>query len=384
MDFLVNSVASKEGQNLLGVFLAHYDLDEYTSRSVVEFYDMDSFRTYYEEHKDQAKGYRLEKGNILYSDTVVRSFITDDSLSLIKEEYASKAKRSYDLIDLVLHGIKADGFVIPNYSSEVPNIYIPFDTFRVSASSFNIYASYKNLEEEFRTFSLLNVEDGSKREFCIAIPQSYDLSMFEEYLEKLDEVSLGEFKYNVFKVDLGLSTYYTTPSEGLLNFLAYMVGYCLIGEKTLLGLSPKITTVRSDIKKESIQTISKRSPKYNVSIKHCCNTCKLAEITKLLEDRENLERLISGDAEANITYKWIASAYNSQWYKECDGNSEEAKLLNSCMNLLDECKRSLLKFGLELLSYRYSIFSMGYINDTLGTILQGGGVYGQSIKRFGV
>lgn len=387
MEFLVNAVMSDgEEHRLLGVVIVHFDPTEYTGRAKVELLSIAEFA---EKYKDMTpSGFNCGENGALLSDTVMRRAIASSVFSYMEEELSKIGHRELDIVDLVLFGVENKGYVIANYgriseeeSYDLNGIYIPFKSFKVSNSSFNIYASYKDADDSFKTFSLLNVEDGSKKPFAVAFPAETDLSQFEG-LEVQQILNLSGRDYILYTVDMGLVPFYASVGEGFLNYLAYNVAFYNIGEKTLKELAPETETIVPSVQKSS--DYIPRKPKVNVAIEHVYKESQLKTIVSLLQNKEQLFEFLNTNPEASVTYYWIQKAYNSPWFKdnmdkpEC---SEGDLLATSCSNLLIDCKMMRLKFALELLAHRYYIYSMGMINDNLNVVLRGGGVGGETVKR---
>lgn len=390
MDFLVNAIVAEEDSRILGLRLTHFDPDDYTGRASVKLFNVADFSTLYSELKPS--GFQLTEQGALMSDTQIRRAVANSVFDYMQRECAAVVEPTLDVTDLVLLGAAEEGYVFVNYEElrdkgtrlqdELENvIMIPFKNFKVSASSFNIYAGYVRPDKTYRTFSLLQLEDGSAYSYYVSFPATADLSKFGEAASIVDEYTSDEGQMIVYKVTLGLSTFYASVGESFLHYLAYNVSFYNIGEKVLKELLPAMPTLPCTVE----EVDAKRPPrkaKVNVAIECGCKESKLQDIVNLLPEPDLLKRLLEESPEAAISYQWVSKAYNSPWFNDAEGELDDnGRLYVSCTNMLRTCRITRLKFALELLRHRYYIYSMGLVNDTLGAVLRGGGVHGCSIKR---
>ena len=386
MEFLGDAIFSAQDQTLLGAMITSFDPAQYTERAQVKLYTTSELATAYPNMKP--RGFKFDAPGTLLSDTAVRRVLTDSVFSYMEEECSSLNRRTLDITDFVLQGVENNGFVFANYEDctdpetfEVDGCFIPFRSFKVSNSSFNIYATYKNKDDVYRTFSLLNVEDGSKTEFYAVFDDAADMSAFAKNMTPCGEVSIADTAHTIYKIDLGLSGFYVGVGEAFLNYLSYNVAFYNIGEKLMKELQAAMPMLPSPSLEEPKPQIRRRA-RVNVSIEHIYRESRLRGINGCIGNPDELVSFIRAFPEAAITYQWLQKIYTSPWYMQGDGKQPEEQLLyTTCINLLPECRKERLKFALELLTHRYYIYLMGVVNDTLGPILKGGGVNGESIKR---
>lgn len=383
MEFLVNSIASAANQSLLGVVITEFNPDDYRSRAKVRLYDIAQFEREYPTLSPM--GFVFENNSVLVGDTVDRRAVTDSLFSYVEHEFSQNTGHKCDIVDLLLQGVVEKGYVVINPEvlgdgeSGAKVILVPMKNFKVSNSSFNIYAPYQCEDGSYRTCSLLNVEDGSPTEFSVAFPTTSSLDDFSEFLRMSGTHTVGEQEYIVYQAKgLGLIPFNVSVGEAFLSYLSYNVAFYNIGEKTLKGLSPQVGEVLAT---PYVSDKVPRRPKVNVKIEHTYRNCKLQQIVGMLGDPQQLQEYLRTNPEANITYQWIYKAYNSPWFTATDATLEQEQLAVSCANLLVDCKKERLKCALELLSHRYYIYSMGLVNDTLGPVIRGGGIDGESLKQ---
>lgn len=387
MDFLMNTIVSEKDNSIFGLALTHFDPKDFRSRATVKLYSTEEILS----NRGLLKpaGFELHDDGTILSDSIIRSSVADSMFSYIESEMGSR-KHQLDIIDLVLFGVKQGCTVFVNYEKwsedkeNVEPVLIKMKDFRVSNSSFNIYAPYRNEDDEFRTCSLLESTNGSVVPIYIAIPKEVDVSEFGDQLKFCDELLYSTSELFVYSYNVGLLPYEVGVGEAFLNYLAYNVAYYTIGEKVMKVLMPKDSSISNmDIIKKKPAKPPKR-PEANVSIEHDFRYEKVKEVLAVYQDSEKLRELCEEDAEAKITVDWIAKVLNSPWFMQTTNLSENERLATSCINVIQECRLRCLKFALELLAHRYYIYSIGYTNDTLNFVLSGGGVLGSSIKRFNI
>lgn len=389
MEFLNNAIVSSEDGSILGVLLTEFDPSVYTSRAVVKLYTVEDLTAEYD--KLSPRGFKFTPPGTLLSDTSVTRAVANSVFSYMEEECGRLGQRSLDITDLVLLGMKDGGCVFANYEELVENgskelmeqnaVLIPFKNFKVSNSSFNIYAPYQVSETEgFRTFSLLEVEDGSPRMFHAIFPVSSNLTGFEG-VTPCETLTMETGEFIVYKVELGLNGFYAGVGEAFLNFLAYNVSFCNIGEKLMKEMKTVMPAVPPIPTEDYAPRIPRRA-RVNVSIEHVYKDSRLRGIMGKTGDPDGLVEFLREFPEAAISYQWLQRIYNSPWYKSGEGvMTEEECIYTACTNLLSECRQSRLKYAIELLTHRYYIYMLGVVNDNLGPVLKGGGVSGQSLKR---
>lgn len=390
MDFLSNAIISASSTSVLGALITSFNPADYQSRSVVKLYTtQDLFNSL---GSMDPRGFKFEQPGVLYSDTTVIRVVTDSVFTYMEEECKGLGQRSLDITDLVLRGVDKNGFVIVNFENiqaaseldalEQKGIMIPFKHFKVSNSSFNIYASYKDVEGDgFKTFSLLNLEDGSMCKFYAMFPADVNMADFGTGLIPSAVTTVEETSYVIYEVNLGLSGFYANVGEAFLNFLAYNISFYNIGEKLIKEMQtvmPKVPPLPSE--EQPVRTY--RRPKVNVSIQHVYKDSRLRGVLGCMGDVDSLVTFLKDFPEAAISYQWLQKIYQSPWYIDGEGRmSEEECIYSACTNLLPICRQERLKYALELLTHRYYIYMLGIVNDTMGPILKGGGVSGESVKR---
>lgn len=390
MEFLNNAIISSEDGSVIGALLTEFNPDVYTSRAKVKLYTVQELEEKYPSMTP--RGFAFSSPGKLLSDTNVTRAITSSVFSYMEEECSKLGERNPDLTDLVLRGVKHNASVYVDFAEMASDVdvneavdsatLIPFKTFRVSNSSFNIYAPYQAEDGKgYRTFSLLNLEDGSMQPFYAMFQSDVDMSDFGKGVTPCQTLSLNSGEFIVYKVELGLNGFYASVGEAFLNFLAYNVSFHNIGEKLMKEMKTVMPQVPA-IPTEEAQPRIYRKAKVNVSIEHIYKDSRLKGIVGRTGNTEELIEFMKQFPEAAISYQWLQRIYQSPWYIEGEGKmSEEECIYTSCINLLSECKQTRLKYALELLTHRYYIYMLGVVNDTLGAILKGGGVSGEAIKR---
>lgn len=386
MEFLGDAIFSAQDNTLLGAKIISFDPANYTSRASTKLYTTSELKRVYSTM--DPRGFKFDPQGTLFSDTVVRRVLTDSVFSYMGKERANKNRRALDITDFVLYGVENNGFVFANYADcenpdafESDGCFIPFKSFKVSNSAFNIYAPYKTKSGEYRTFSLLDVKDGSKVEFYAIFDKTANMEVFVDSMKPCGELKLADVPYTIYKIDLGLGGFYGSVGEAFLNYLAYNVAFYNIGEKLMKELQATMPKLPSPSVSEP-KGMPQRRSRVNVSIQHVYKETRLRGITGCINNPDDLVDFVREFPEAAVTYQWLQKIYTSPWYEQGDGKQPEDELLyTTCINLLPECRTERLKFALELLTHRYYIYLMGPVNDTLGPVLKGGGVNGKSVKR---
>ena len=386
MEFLGDVVVSERDQSTLGVFITKFDPNDYLSRASVKLYTMDELKELYTSM--QPCGFKLDNSGALFSDTSVPRCIIDDHLfSYMYKEGHQDVTSTPDLTDLVLLGVVSNGYAIPNgeeFTSaeelESTGIFVPFSNFKVSNSSFNIYASYDAGDHNFKTLSLLKLEDGSSIDVFIAMPKNVDLSPFSSNIQFLYTASVFGKEMQIYKMNLGLKGANANVGEGFLNYLAYNIAFYNIGEKVMREVQVVVPKIPSVPVEPQVYKQPRRA-EVNVSIEHVYKKSRLKEIIDRISDTNELDAYLAEYPDAQISFYWAQQIYQTPWYESTlKTSSEEEAVFASCTNLLPQLKKDRMKYALELLSQRYYIHKIGFINDTLGAVLKGGGVHGESLK----
>ena len=390
MEFLNSAIVSSTDGSILGALLTGFNPSDYTNRANVKLYTVDDLTNEYSQLSP--RGFKFEPPGKLLSDTSVTRAVADSVFSYMKAECGKLGQRTLDITDLVLLGVKEGGCAFVNYEELVNDgcskedmegraILIPFKNFKVSNSSFNMYAPYQPTDNEgFKTFSLLEVEDGSPHLFYAIFPATLSMEGFDGVVP-FGTLTLETGDFVVYRVNLGLNGFYAGVGEAFLNFLAYNISFYNIGEKLLKEMKTVMPTL-PPIPVESPGPRVPRRAKVNVSIEHIYRDSRLKGIIGRTDNTEELVAFMREYPEAAISYQWLQRIYQSPWYTEGEGKmTEEECVYTACINLLAECRKTRLKYSIELLTHRYYIYMLGVVNDNLGPVLKGGGVSGQSLKR---
>ncbi len=384
MDFLTNAIFSDETGLLLGAMITHFAPEEYTSRASVKLYTLDELRASYATMSP--RGFRLQEEGVLTADTSVRKVLSNSVMSFVESECSRLGAREVDITDLVLHGVQYGGATVTNPSDVLESVVqprlLPFQNYRVSSSSFNIYGAYQQEDGTFRTHSLLELEDGGDKEFYCVFPEDVDMTWSASICQAVKDVTVGDTSMTLYKVHSCLKPFYTCVGEAFLNYLAYNVAYYNVGRKFLKEVSPAIKEATAPEDRSPVQQ-EKRYPRKNVAIEHTYDKLCLAGISKCSGDNNRLIEYLQEVPEATVTMHWLNKLFESPWYRETPG-TEEDKARTACANLMIECKENGLKYGLELLTHRYYLSVINRYEDFVPLVLKGGGVSGESLKRLTV
>lgn len=392
MEFLANAIfATPSSTTVEGAMITHFDPMDYLDRAYVQYYPMTELASEYP--KMQPVGFALRGNNLLESDTNLRHVVPVNLLTFLQEACKNMQRKEYDITDLVLYGIQNNGGVVPNWercniadpkNTEEPAL-IPFNNYRVSDSSLNIYAPYALEDGTFKTHSMLQVEDGSGLDFYCLFPSEVDMSNFSSFCTQVGVWEEDEYKMIVYKVHSWLKEVPANVGEGFLNFLAYNVARYSIGRRIAQSII-KTDRYTEESPKKPKETAERQKPprrsKNNVSIIHQFSEPLLKEVLDLMKDPQALANYLRMCPEAQITYEWLLGLRQLDQQLPMSENATRAeKTINAAMTLLVECKNMYLKYALELLTHRYYIVKQGSFNDSIPLVLHGGGVFGQSVKR---
>lgn len=380
MDFLTNAIFSAEDNTLLGTLLTHFEPDNYLNRASVSFYSKEELTEKLPQL--EPRGFRFGPNGVLAADTDVRKILSNNVLSFVEIEYAHLGARLIDITDVVLYGVQYGGAVLVN-PTEVKQgtaapLLVPFQNYRVSQSSLNIYGSYQLEDGTFRTHSLLELEDGSGKDFCCVFPPDVDMSRFASVCQQTDEVIINDTTMFLYEGHSCLKSFYTCVGEAFLNFLAYNVAYFNVGRRFLREVSPAIKD--ATIQERSPSAQDRRYAKRNVSIEHTYDKLCLSGITRCNGDNARILEYLENNPEATITMHWLNKLFDSPWYQSTEGD-EDARCRAACANLMMECKEYGLKYGLELLTHRHYLTTVASYDNYIPLVLKGGGVNGESLKR---
>lgn len=397
MDFLASAIYTTKGESnetLAGAMLTHFDPTDIVSRAQVFYATVDQLRS---DSRIVPSGFTLDKDGILLSDTQARTTLSAPMTQYIAMELGSNLNRTpVGLLDVVLYAAKYGGRVYANAhfdettgqftSDGQAPILIPMRSFKVSNSSFNIYAPYKREDGGYRTCSLVDITVNESVPFVLAIPEG-ELPNYTPVLSFLSDVLVGDAEaipseFRIFKVDAPLSPFYTMCGEGFLNYLAYNVASCTIGLQVVRDFMGETGYVSADDNvPKQYERVERKVPKANVAIESSCKAARTAEVMDCLtrNDTEGLKSLMR-DEEAYITFVWLKKIFNSS--SSFDGKEQSDSIAAACMSLQRECRELLLHYSIELLAQRLYIYSVGILQDPYGPVLKGGGVNGYGFKRF--
>jgi len=386
MDFLTAALyydAPGKGSMLRGTLLTQFDADSDVARARVRYVTAEELRQGLGTTVIPA-GFTVSEEGILLSDTDCRR-VLDEDIAQYASNISAGESPPVGLIDLVLHGAQAGASVVVNYDRWVEGdepILIPFRNFRVSESSFNIYAPYRNVEDKFRTFSLVNILTDEVPPIHLIVGQEgfSDLACLQSHMTVCADAPVddGEICY---LADVDLLPASSLTGEAFCNYLAFNVAFYKIGlgiiaqflEEAKYVYPPEAEVEEAPVVKEY------KKPKHNISIKCGMHKLYTRKILSLMDDEQALASFLERVPEARITQAWLDNiVYNKRNVKCAPG---EGELAASCVNLRVECRRKLLRFSLELLAQRLYLCQLGPFDDPIGPDLRGGGVIGYSVKR---
>lgn len=377
MDFLVSAFYDEQTCKFLGASTVQFDPTDYCGRGTFRAYtDVEFFSLYKDLHP---QGFLLNDDGLLMADSNARVVTTEDTFPFVYDTCQRVPHKRLDITDLLLYGVQNGGAVFVNYGSYKEGadpILIPFANYRVSASSINIYASYKLEDGSFRTSSLLDLEQGTGKDIMCTFPEGKVPLEFGNMCSQVDTVDIDGAPLAVFKVNTSLEQFGISVGEAFLNYLAYMVAYYDIGRRVLKELVPAVQTEEEKVTSTAPDKPRRKAEK-NVSIVHQYSRAYVDEVVECGSDAEQLSDLIRDIPEANITVHWIERVLSSPWY---DPEKEDQGMRSASSNLSVECRECGLKFGLELLTHRYYMMATSGYEDRIPLILNGGGVNGQSAK----
>lgn len=386
MDFLTKSIyIAKSGgdstdSKLAGAVLTRFDPNDILSRATQRYVSYEELR---QGANVKPQGFKLDDNGILLSDTNSRVELLDTLADYVGGVFDGLNKNHQrGLIDLILRGVKYGCTAFVNYgqwSEDITTdpILVPLSSFRVSNSSFNVYASYRRPDSEsWKTFSLMDIAEDKPYCWYIVIPNSAREN-FEDFKSYLTEVKPHSSSNSVFLVDIPLRPSESYPGEAFLNYLAYNVAYCEMGQKIMKEFMQETQYV-SDTPEDRVYQ-KRKTPKYNLSIQSSCRKPCVSAIIACDGDTDRLSSLIRADEEAYITLRWMQRIFSEA--EKIQGENFDEKLATACVALGYECRTQGLHFGLELLAQRYFLFTAGSFELNLSTPLRGGGVNGQSITR---
>ena len=335
--------------------------------------------------KGEAMGFSLGDDNVLLSDTASLLVADDSTCEYVRRDVGSQVEESCGLIDVLLHLACLDAHVIPNWDDYLVHgadpIHIPITSFKVSNSTFNIYAPFMGTDKAFRTCSLVDVVDNTAKTFVVAVPINIGFTTWLSTAMKVTGICDGE--YNYFMVDTELKASTAFHGEAFCNYLAFQVSYYKLGLKIIDWFRETYQVAPPDVTTSEVKApVSERKyPAPSMTIEAPYTRHASSDMMKLIiaERNDLIQDLCAKDEEAYITYSWLAELLKTAQISDGD---DTAKLRTACFGLRAKAKQMLLHFDLELLAQRLHIMSLGMAGDVLNTVLKGGGVRGYSCKRF--
>lgn len=386
MDFLTSALyaeTSDGDSKLEGALLTRFDPDDVTSRAHVFYASVDSLRN---ESLFKPSGFKLTDEGVLLSDTQARADMSSTMAEYVAYELGSSPNKTpQGLLDVVLYAAKFGGRVVPvkleDITSQEEAVSVPMLSFNVSKSSFNIYAPYKR-GNEFRTFSLIDIETDKNVPFVLAIPDG-EVENYATVASWLEPLPPSEFfsEHKLFRVDAPFLAFHTLTGEGFLNYLAYNVASCDIGLQVMESFMADTKYKSEIVEKEDRSARDVKKPLHNVSIESTCKRPHVEAILNCLkaDDMNSLKELVK-DEECFITFAWLRHIFAAS--ERFEGSDIDSKTAAACATLQRECKAQRLHFAVELLAQRFHICNLGFLQDPYGPTLKGGGVNGCGIKRF--
>lgn len=373
MDFLTNafySADAEQPERLCGVLLTSFEPKDIASRAHQRYLTLDELRT---SKSVRPAGFMLSNDGVLLSDSAARRVLdTDLSQYLVSELKGDFVFKEKSLIDFVLLGAEC-GCLASTVNDVACAHPVSFSNLRVSNSSFNIYGAYQNEDGSFRTLSLVDVDNITSLPFTAAIPVEH-IERFEEFRKWMTPVSAASADYLVYRVDVPLRGYGAFTGEAFCNYLAYNVSYFTIGLKTIQAYLGDNAPQYKAMKTEDAPERKYRTDPPNLSIVAPYKDTKLHRILDKINDQEQIAYLLQEDMEAAITMSWLQTIFKQE---QCGEDSIEL-----CLNLQLDCRLLRLHCACELLAQRLYLHGLGIFDDTLGPVLKGGGVNGNSFKKF--
>lgn len=391
MDFLTVALYSSDetgAEKLTGALITRFDPEKITSRAKVMFVSAEDIKS---KNGIDPKGFDVDADGVLLSDTQARRGVHKELAEYVGEEINNSSLK-LGLIDVVLYGAAYGAHIIQNYEEysadreNVDPIAISMVNLKVSNSSFNIYAPYKNVEGKFRTFSLMDITKDENYPFVMAVPED-QLENFAPVLSMMERLEEGVGLlngYTLYRVDAPLEPFHTFTGEAFCNYLAYNVAYYRMGMRIIKDFlkesykeEPALAIEEAE-EEEELRT--RKTPLHNVKIEAPYKTPKISEVVALIEQPDLLKERCRDDEEVYMSFIWLNTIFKTA--NDYSGNQSEEALMTACSNLLHECRQQLLHYSCELLAQRYYICKSGPFEDMLGPVLKGGGVNGYSFKRF--
>ena len=369
--------------DLEGALVTSFDPTSIYSRAGLSFLSADELKAAVS--AGEAMGFAIGEDGVLLSDTASLLVTDASTCDYVSKEADSTDERQCGLIDVLLHLSCLDAHIIPNWDDYLVHganpVHIPISSFRVSNSSFNIYAPYRGTDGAFRTCSLVDVQTNKSKMFAVAVPQTIGFTSWLAQAIRPTGVADGE--YNYYMVDATLDAASALFGEAFCNYLAFQVSYYRLGLKIIDWFRDTYKLSPPDITTSEVKaaTTDRKVPAPSMTIEAPYKKHAASDMMKLIMSgqHDTIQRVCERDEEAYITYSWLTAILKAAQVNDGD---DAAKLRTACFGLKAKAKQMLLHFELELLSQRLHIMSLGMAGDILSTVLKGGGVRGYSCKRF--
>lgn len=333
-------------------------------------------------HAKDATGWCVNEDGTIMSDSLESGVFPEGML--LSSLTGSSQSLTAGLIDVIRFALKVGGYVLPVYDPEAPggtDIRIPIKNFRVSQSSFNIYAAY-NRGDGFRTMSLLDKQHGHAKPFYIALasspsPEDQALTRLLEPVGKIDDAVEGPLE--LFRVTAGLCDSNPFLGAAFANFLAFYVTFNEIGFKLSKMLMPTITQAKSEvIVRQPQESLTRGAKPDNLQIIHTWADCNIAAVIKAIQAGQPAADIMERFNGAPAVMEWIDTLAKRR--KETGSSDCDEDWTRVCFDIKADTEVHGLCFALELLEQRYTLFNLGWMLDTSDMIYRGGGVYGCSKK----
>lgn len=366
---------------LTGALLTSFNPNDRLSRASVYYENVEGLRS--PPTTDfRPMGFCFDDNGVLLADTGCRKDMESELAEYVGRGYVNPVRPQLGLIDLVLYGAEFGAGVVANPNEcekGASAIVIPFSSFKVSESSLNIYAPYKNSDNKFRTFSLVDIETDQAYPLVISVPMDAvrKMSPVSKLLEPEARAILVDGS-QVFSSKAQFTPAPTLTGEAFCNYLTYNVAYCRLGLKVIdsfLGDGGFVSEPREEEEAERVY----KKPKHNLFFQSNLRKPCVQKVLDRLAYPDDLRMLCEHDAEAAATMAWFQKIMMKK--DDMEGEDDQSKILAACVNLKASCKRSLLHFACELLAQRLYLCNLGITDNSIGLTLKGGGVSGCAIKR---
>lgn len=384
MDFLTAALyrmpkAEDEELLLAGALLTRFNPDDKLSRASVYYVDVVALRESRVENL-APMGFQFDESGVLLADTGCRKDMESELAEYVGRGFVNPVRPQLGLIDVVLYGAEYGASIVANAEEcekGRPPILIPLSNFKVSESSLNIYAPYRNSEDNFRTYSLVDIETDKAYPLVISVPLEAVSKMKSlSPLMSPEEKGILVEGSQIFNVEAEFNPAPTLTGEAFCNYLAYNVAYYRLGMKILdkfMEDGKFVSTPREEDMRPAKQ------PRHNLVIQSTIRRPCIDKVMDRLAYPDDLRILCANNEEAAVTMSWFQHIMETQ--KDMEAEDEQGRILAACVNLKASCKRNLLHYSCELLAQRLYLCNLGTADNSIGLTLKGGGVSGCSIKR---